>query len=79
MFDNDMIDESWPLRPYQRRDLALAYAPDIAPVSALNRLTAWLKFNARLWHALQESGYRPRQRQFTTRQVELIFHYLGRP
>ena len=31
------IDE-WPVRPYSKRELAVAYAPDISPVSALNRL-----------------------------------------
>ena len=30
------IDE-WPVRPYSKRELAMAYAPEISPVSALNR------------------------------------------
>jgi hypothetical protein len=33
------IDE-WPVRPYSKRELAMAYAPEISPVSALNRLDA---------------------------------------
>ena len=60
------IDE-WPVRPYSKRELAMAYAPEISPVSALNRLE------------LGDTGYRPRQRVFTSLQVELIFRYLGRP
>ena len=28
------IDE-WPVRPYSKRELAMAYAPEISPVSAL--------------------------------------------
>ena len=60
------IDE-WPVRPYSKRELAMAYAPEISPVSALNR------------RELGDTGYRPRQRVFTSLQVELIFRYLGRP
>lgn len=34
----DDQEERWPVRPYYKRELAEAYAPDISPVSALNRL-----------------------------------------
>ena len=67
------IDE-WPVRPYSKRELAMAYAPEISPVSALNR-----RYNDRLTRELGDTGYRPRQRVFTSLQVELIFRYLGRP
>ena len=36
------IDE-WPVRPYSKRELAMAYAPEISPVSALNRLGSSLR------------------------------------
>ncbi|NBH89719.1 DUF4248 domain-containing protein [Parabacteroides distasonis] len=72
------IDE-WPVRPYSKRELAVAYAPDISPVSALNRLAEWMRYNDRLLRELANTGYRPRQRVFTSLQVELIFRYLGRP
>ena len=65
------IDE-WPVRPYSKRELAMAYAPEISPVSAL-------RYNDRLTRELGDTGYRPRQRVFTSLQVELIFRYLGRP
>ena len=35
--NNEYLDE-WPVRPYSKRELAMAYAPDISPSSALNRL-----------------------------------------
>lgn len=41
------IDE-WPVRPYSKRELAMAYAPEISPVSALNRLAEWMRYNDRL-------------------------------
>ena len=72
------IDE-WPVRPYSKRELAVAYAPDISPVSALNRLAEWMRYNDRLLREHANTGYRPRQRVFTSLQVELIFRYLGRP
>ena len=65
------IDE-WPVRPYSKRELAMAYAPEISPVSALNRLAEWMRYNDRLTRELGDTGYRPRQRVFTSLQVELI-------
>ncbi len=72
-------EEGWQVRPYSKSELARAYAPDIAPTSALNRLAQWIKLNKPLNEALRETGYYARQHVFTSRQVELIFHYLGRP
>lgn len=71
--------EVWPIRPYYKRELAVAYAPDLAPVSALNRLASWFRTNRQLTAALQQTDYNTRQQVFTSMQVELIFKYLGRP
>lgn len=71
--------EVWPIRPYYKRELAVAYAPDLAPVSALNRLASWFRTNKLLTAALQQTDYNTRQQVFTSMQVELIFKYLGRP
>ncbi len=72
-------EKEWPVRPYCKRELAVAYAPDIAPASALNRLASWLKRNRQLTAELEQTGYNPRQQIFTSLQVELIFRYLGKP
>ena len=69
----------WPVKPYYKRDLAVGYAPYITPVAALNRLSAWIHHHKLLYYALLDSGYVERQRIFNAVQVELIFHYLGRP
>ena len=79
MNTEETLTEEWPVRPYYKRDLAIAYAPDIAPASALNRLALWIHHNAALYEALLLAGYQVRQRMFTSLQVELIFQYLGRP
>lgn len=76
---NDERQDEWPVRPYYKRELAMAYAPDISPVSALNRLAGWIQHHRRLSHELDETGYQSRQRIFTSLQVDLIFRYLGRP
>lgn len=49
------IDE-WPVRPYSKRELAMAYAPEISPVSALNRLAEWMRYNDRLTRELGDTG-----------------------
>lgn len=67
------------IRPYSKSELAQAYAPEITPQAALNRLAAWIKLNRPLREALDQTGYYPRQRLFTARQVALIFEYLGEP
>lgn len=68
-----------PVRTYGKRELAMAYAPDISPESAVNRLNQWLHYDPRLYEALVQAGYRPRGRFFTSRQVEVIFRFLGPP
>jgi hypothetical protein len=67
------------MRSYSKSELAQAYAPNIAPASARNRLVAWIRHNRELHRALLEAGYYPKQQVFTPRQVELIFQYLGEP
>lgn len=62
----------WPVKPYYKRDLAMGYAPDITPVAALNRLSAWIHHHKPLYQALLDSGYADRQRIFNSVQVGLI-------
>ena len=52
-----LTEEAWQIRPYSKCELARAYAPDIAPTSALNRLAQWIKLNRPLSEALRETGY----------------------
>lgn len=67
------------IRPYYKSELAQAYAPDICPGAALNRLALWIKTNKQLSEALMQTDYRKNQRMFTSRQVSLIFEFLGEP
>ena len=67
------------IRPYYKSELAQVYAPDISLGAALNRLALWIKTNTQLSEALKQTDYRVTQRMFTSRQVALIFEYLGEP
>ena len=57
MQTNNEYQEGWPVRPYSKRELAMAYAPDISPCSALNRLAGWVRHHQKLSHELDETGY----------------------
>ena len=74
-----MTQNEWRIRPYYKSELAEAYAPFLATGSALNRLAHWIDLNAPLSEALAQTGCRRSQRVFTSRQVALIFEYLGEP
>lgn len=73
------IENEWRIRPYSKSELAQAYAPDISTGAALNRLAQWIRLNNPLSEALAQTGYRSKQRLFTSRQVALIFEFLGEP
>lgn len=67
------------MRTYSKKELAIAYAPELTVRAAVNRLMAWLKRNPQLMDELYQGGYRKEQRIFTIRQVNVIFRYLGEP
>ena len=73
------MEKEWHIRPYNKSELAQAYAPEISPQSALNRLALWIRTNRQLTEALRKTDYRVTQRMYTSRQVALIFEYLGEP
>lgn len=67
------------LKIYSKRELAMAYAPDITAGAAVNRLMQWISLNRSLHRALTETGYHKSQKLFSIRQVSLIFEHLGEP
>lgn len=67
------------LKSYSKKELALAYAPDLTLTSALRRLRQWINDDHPLLEALTQAGYRPEQRIFTIKQVEIIFNFIGEP
>ena len=73
------MEREYRIRPYYKIELAQAYAPDITPGAALNRLANWIKTNRQLTEELRKTDYRTNQRMYTSKQVALIFEYLGEP
>ncbi|MBQ8501346.1 MAG: DUF4248 domain-containing protein [Bacteroides sp.] len=67
------------IKSYSKSYLARAYAPDIAPASAVVRLNRWIHRCRPLHEALLATGYYETQKVFTAKQVELIFYFLGSP
>ena len=74
-------DDLTPLRPHamSKCELAMAYAPDVTPHSAVKRLMKWLSINPSLMAALRATHYYRNQKIFTARQVEIILDHLGEP
>lgn len=69
----------WRIRPYSKYELAVAYAPEIGCRSALNRLARWIRTNTALYAELQKTGYKNSQQILTSKQVALVFEYIGEP
>ena len=66
-------------RSYGFKELAVLYFPNIAPASASIRLKQWIKDDAELLDALQETNYHLSNRILTPRQKELILTSFGSP
>ena len=66
-------------RIYGRGELAKCYNPDLSDSAARKRLAQWIAFHPTLSADLAKAGFKPSQRIFTPRQVELIFEALGEP
>lgn len=77
--ETNQISQLMKIRPYYKSELAEAYSPFLTPGAALNRLAHWIAHNAQLTEALAQTGYRRNQHILTSRQVALIFEYLGEP
>ena len=70
---------SFKVRPMSKMELAMAYAPNLTPQGAVNRLMDWIHHNPELTDMLLRSGYRKSQKLFTSLQVRYIIDYLGEP
>ena len=67
------------ISPMSKKQLALAYAPELSESGAYKRLHQWLHFNKNLMADLRAANYQDKQRVFTGKQVAIIFQYLGEP
>ena len=71
--------ETFKIRPYTKKELALQYFPDSQPRTAVNHLMAWIARCPELVDELAHTGYVTNAKSFTPRQVGLIVKHLGAP
>ena len=62
-----------------KKELAMAYCPDIDYTAALKKLNQWIRNNTELSARLAATGHIPTHRRFTPQQVRLLLRYLGEP
>lgn len=66
--------------PYSKRELAMMYFPNnLNEQSAVTNLRRMMYRIPELMDELRKAYYNPRGRSFTSRQVGILFHYLGQP
>ena len=71
--------ETFIIRAYTKKELALMYFPESMPRTAVNHLMAWINRCTQLLEQLQATGYQPTCKAFTPRQVKAIVEHLGEP
>lgn len=66
---------------YTKFQLALRYFPESIdrPETAVHRLRTWIRRNRELSQELIRAGSRTYDKEYTQRQVDIIFKYLGEP
>ena len=67
------------IRAYTKKELALLYFPDSTPGTAVKHLMVTIRRNDMLWDELQAMGYYNRRKTFTPREVRAIVDWLGAP
>ena len=66
---------------YTKFQLALQYFPESIdrPETAVHRLRTWIRRNRDLSEELTLAGSRTYDKEYTKKQVDIIFKYLGEP
>ena len=67
------------IRTYTKKELALCYFPDSNPRTAVSHLMSWIQRCTPLWNLLLASGYQSTSKDFNPHQVRLIVDHLGEP
>ena len=62
-----------------KRDLAMAYSPDVSYETARKRLRRWIHGCRPLAQKLQKIGFNERGNNLKNSEVKIIFKFLGRP
>ena len=71
--------DTFTIKAYTKKELALMYFPESMPRTAVNHLMAWINRCTQLSDQLQATGYQSTCKAFTPRQVKAIVEHLGEP
>ena len=71
--------ETFTIRPYTKKELALMYFPDSSPRTAVSHFMSWVHRCTQLRTELHSMGYRTSKKTFTPREVKAIVAELGEP
>ena len=71
--------ETFKIRSYSKKELALRFFPDSTPRVAVNHLMALIRRNDMLSDELLSTGYKITNKVFTPRQVQAIVDWIGAP
>ena len=71
--------ETFKIKSYSKKELALLYFPDSTPRVAVNHLMALIRRNDMLSDELLSTGYKTTNKVFTPRQVQAIVDWIGAP
>ena len=71
--------ETFKIRSYSKKELALRFFPDSTPRVAVNHLMALIRRNDMLSDELLSTGYKTTNKVFTPRQVQAIVDWIGAP
>jgi hypothetical protein len=73
------MDGLFKIKSYGYGELALLYFPNSTKKSASVQLRRWIVSNKKLETDLYDAGFKPGQKIFTPKQVQLLTEMLGNP
>lgn len=73
------LETTFVCKSYAFQELAMLYCPDCAPETASKTLSKWIRETRGLRAALEECGWKPRQKLLSPKMVGCMAHYLGEP
>ena len=74
-----MTENIFTLRAYSKCELAMLYAPQSTPETAMKNLYRWIQYCEPLQVELKNLRYNPKRHSFMKREVAAIVKHLGEP
>lgn len=78
-FNEEFLEQPFPIRPYNKAELASVYIRGCSHRVAMRKFNHWLRYSPDLWKRLEKSGVNIQTRSFDHTQVAMIVDHLGYP